>query len=635
MPNLIVCRDSKDYKVFLFSDVIKIGRDESNDVFLDSSEISRFHASIDVETGGRCILSDNGSTNGTWVGNEKIESRPLSHGATFRIVHYLFTFLDDAAVESVEQKVLPGQGSSLEEEYHPLDDTVLTIDRNTYAESRPYHGSENRLSSMLASVREIVAISDYQTLIQRALDTLLKTVGAKRGFLVLKNDDNELVYQETSGFGKADGKLKVNRNIITRVMEEGCAISSANSLKEGGQKDPRHSDQHAVICAPLITREEVLGCIYLDTPRHSGAFTPDDREILKIGAQEIAVAIENAGLHKKVQDKRTSLKSQLSMIEDIVIESDVMVTLYQDILVVAEINACVLVFGESGTGKDLMVRALHGFSKRSGELIALNCSAIPRDIFEGELFGSVKGAFTGATDKPGKLEQADGGTIFLDEIGDMALSLQPKLLRFLENKEVTRLGDARTRKVDVRVVAATNQDLNNMIKEKRFREDLYHRLNEIELKIPPLRERRDDIKPLFKHFLLKFSDENNWNSPNVSDKAKKMLEEYNWPGNVRELEHVAKRVSLRVLGKTIYPEDLLEASEELKNRSGAPDERHFVPLEEMEKNHIRVALDRAGWNITVASKLLGISRSTLYEKVRKYKLTSQKGFSAIRITDIS
>lgn len=317
-------------------------------------------------------------------------------------------------------------------------------------------------------------------------------------------------------------------------------------------------------------------------------------------------------------DKKNAMAERLKQL-GVVVKNDTMLSLYMDISELAAINVPVLITGEPGTGKERVAEVLHAFSNMSGDLIPLNCAAIPEGIFESELFGSIKGAYSNATDKPGKLELAQNGTVFLDEIGDMALSIQPKLLRFLEDKKVTRLGGTHTKKINVRVVAATNQDLETMITEKTFRDDLYQRLACIKLHVPPLRERKEDIFPLADFFLQTFSKEYNLNIQRLSDKAKKMMMAHNWPGNVRELRNVLLRAAVRSHKNLIEPTHLKAASDKIESKV-IPQSEDFSSLEDMEKNHIITALERTKGNKAMASKILGISRDTLYKKIQKYKI---------------
>jgi transcriptional regulator with PAS, ATPase and Fis domain len=312
------------------------------------------------------------------------------------------------------------------------------------------------------------------------------------------------------------------------------------------------------------------------------------------------------------------LKSQLTRM-GIIVEDDQMLALYKDIRTISRINVPVLILGEPGTGKEKVAQALHEFSGATGLFVAVNCSAVPEGIFESELFGSVKGAFSDAATKPGMLEQADSGTLFLDEIGDMNLACQPKLLRFLETRSISRLGETRIRKLNLRIVAATNQDLNDMIKAKTFRADLFQRLTCVRLRIPPLRERKQDILSLAEFFLNDYIRKYDLQPLKISRQAAQLMVSYSWPGNVRELANIMLNVCIRTRAGTIRPEHLRAASEELAAFRGDVDSG-FPSLDDIEKIHIQRALAQTGDNKSRASELLGISRDTLYKKIQKYKI---------------
>jgi DNA-binding NtrC family response regulator len=296
---------------------------------------------------------------------------------------------------------------------------------------------------------------------------------------------------------------------------------------------------------------------------------------------------------------------------------------------VSPTRSTVLLCGESGVGKDLIARAIHHHSPRASQpFVKINCTAIPENLMESELFGYEKGAFTGAAAaKPGKFEQADGGTVFLDEIGDVPPAIQVKLLRILQEREFERLGSNKTRQIDVRVVAATNVDLRRALEEGNFREDLYYRLNVFPITIPPLRERREDIPALVVLFLAKFAAEQGTPVKAIADGAMKKLMEYFWPGNVRELENVIERSLVLAAGSTLQPEDIRldhapsRAMKHEANSNGNGDA--FLPegvsLEQHEQSLIREALRRAGGNKSQAARLLGLTRNAL-----RYRL-SQMG----------
>ncbi len=284
---------------------------------------------------------------------------------------------------------------------------------------------------------------------------------------------------------------------------------------------------------------------------------------------------------------------------------------------VAPSSATVLIEGESGTGKELVARYIHAKSGRRGRFVAVNCAAIPESLLESELFGYEKGAFTGATQaKEGKFELADGGTIFLDEIGEMPLSLQAKLLRVLQEKEVDRLGGKAPKKVDVRVIAATNRNLQRLVEQGRFREDLYYRLAVVPIKLPPLRERKEEIVPLARYFLDKYARVYGREGLELSEDAQKELMSYHWPGNVRELENVIERAVILASGNTITAQDLfIEPRRERKE-----EQMSDFSVDELEKMLIKKALDEAGGDFKKASLILGVDEDILRFKAGRYGL---------------
>ncbi|QOX80057.1 sigma-54-dependent Fis family transcriptional regulator [Trichlorobacter lovleyi] len=307
--------------------------------------------------------------------------------------------------------------------------------------------------------------------------------------------------------------------------------------------------------------------------------------------------------------------------------SAAMEKVYQVVRKVADSDASVLLSGESGTGKELVARALHArSSRRSGPFVAVNCAAIPHDLLESELFGHLKGAFTGAIkDKQGKFQQADGGTIFLDEVGELPLELQPKLLRVLQERVVTPVGGNREQRLDIRVVAATNRDIEQAISEGRFREDLYYRLSVIPLHLPPLRQRREDIPLLLRHFCSKHGAD----EVHFDDAALVILQQYAWPGNVRELENLVERLLIMRSGVEITSADLPDKLKQPANGVAAhpgvinlPDEGY--PLEQLEREVVVEALERNRWNQTAAARFLQIPRHTLLYRMEKYQITPPK-----------
>lgn len=340
-------------------------------------------------------------------------------------------------------------------------------------------------------------------------------------------------------------------------------------------------------------------------------------------------ALDENRLRKEIVDLRSKIGAKHAF-KDIIGVSGPMIEIFEKVLKVAKSNSTVLLRGESGTGKELIAQAIHENSTRSDkELVEINCSSFPDTLLESELFGYEKGAFTGAyKTKKGRFEAAEGGTIFLDEIGDISPAVQVRLLRVLQEKTFSRLGSTKKQSVDVRVIAATNMNLENAIREGKFREDLYYRLNVIPIIIPPLRKRKGDILPLIDHFIKKFTLENNKKPMKLEPDTEKLLLNHQWPGNVRELENAIENAVVMGDKPVISIDDLPQYLNVKHQSAGQPlpvrlpeDELDYsIQLAMSEKQIIQKALDKADNNKTKAAELLGISLRTMRYKVKKYDL---------------
>ena len=335
-------------------------------------------------------------------------------------------------------------------------------------------------------------------------------------------------------------------------------------------------------------------------------------------------AMEERRLRAEVRALREELRTQYNF-SNILGKSKPMRDMFALITKVAGSRTTVLVQGKSGTGKELVAKAIHYNSpRRERPLVTVNCSAIPKELLESELFGHVKGAFTGAiANKRGLFEEADGGSLFLDEIGELSPELQVKLLRALQEREIRRVGDTRTVKVDVRLIAATNRDLVQAVKAGIFREDLYYRLNVIPIVLPDLKDRAEDIPLLIEHFLMKYAKEADPPIEGISKEAMRLLLEYDWPGNVRELENVIERAVILGHGPLVLPEDLPAhmRTHSLPVRRQTREASAPRPtLEELERDYIATILQETRWKRMQAAHILGIDRRTLYRKIRTYGL---------------
>jgi two-component system nitrogen regulation response regulator NtrX len=353
-----------------------------------------------------------------------------------------------------------------------------------------------------------------------------------------------------------------------------------------------------------------LGALdFIEKPFQPDRLLVSVRNVLKM----VDLTAENVRLAKEVKRSRIMVG-----------ESPPMKKLWEQIMKAAPSKGRVLIFGENGTGKELVAAAIHENSAlRRRPFVKLNCAAIPKDLIESELFGHEKGAFTGATTrKEGRFELADGGSLLLDEIGDMSLETQAKLLRVLEEREFERLGSKVTTKVDVRVIASTNKVLTEEIKKGNFRQDLYFRISVIPVLVPPLRERKEDIPLLVKHFSQLFCEENNKRCKQMSDGALKVLMSYHWPGNVRELKNLVERLVIMTDEDVIKEGDITPLLSEAKVVIG--DKPLSGLVEDFEKSLIRSELDRTGWNVSQAAQRLGIDRANLHRKMRRYEIHREK-----------
>jgi len=352
--------------------------------------------------------------------------------------------------------------------------------------------------------------------------------------------------------------------------------------------------------------------------------------------EELKGLVSKAIEHKRLREENLRLREAVSdrYIKNIVAISKAMKSVFTLINKVAPTSSTVLILGESGTGKELVARAIHYNSPRAeGPFVVVDCTALPRELMESELFGYMKGAFTGAvTNKKGLIEEAQGGTLFLDEIGELPLEVQGKLLRVLQTKELRPIGSQKPKYVDVRFIAATNRDLEALVREGRFREDLYWRLNIFPIKIPPLRQRKEDIPALVQHFIEKYSQELGGNRFKVTAEAMKILMNHNWPGNVRELENTIHRAMLLCSNGMITEKEIALAGphhvqntpqtyEELKK---AKKILKKLVEEEIERAFVLQALEKTGWNVTKAAALVGMQRTNFHALMRKYGIKKNR-----------
>ncbi|BBM83227.1 sigma-54-dependent Fis family transcriptional regulator [Candidatus Uabimicrobium amorphum] len=497
---------------------------------------------------------------------------------------------------------------------------------------------EKQLFYLQKNLNDINAGFELPTLLQSVLDHAIELTNAERGVLLL----NDLEIARNFAQEHIDGDLKISRKLARQVMDHGKAVLTDNA--QGDQRfSPYTSVQEhrlvSIICVPLKVRNKNLGAIYLDNRLVMANFEEDELAVLCAFAQQVSLAIENVFLHARMSQRaqqaeemnialRDQVKSQTAELTKqifpvgnywkICAESEEMQQVFAVIEKVKNSELPVLVCGESGTGKELIAQALHFMGNRKDcSFVSENCAAIPESIFESELFGYEAGAFTGAKKgKKGLFEESHGGTLFLDEIGELPIALQKKLLRTLAEKKIRRVGAHKSIEIDTRIVTATNRDLRQMIREGSFREDLFYRLNVVEIYLPPLRKRRGDIPILIEYFIREYCKTAKMSMRRVSQKVIDMMMSYEWPGNIRQLRNELHRMLTLCDGDLTI--DCL--SPEIQGRKSTTVTNLPELLREVERNEIEKAMKMCQNNKSKASQVLGISRFSLQRKLEKYQM---------------
>ena len=489
---------------------------------------------------------------------------------------------------------------------------------------------------------ELAKSPDVASVAQLALDGLAQATQTDAGAVMLlpneyegppKTDALEIISSRSSS---AHRYHRLPHTLAETVIREGEAVLARNILGDSniGSRDSQGEIRTtSVICAPIRGGGSILGLIHLYSIDPDRVPDPDDLEFTLAVADTVAVALENLKRREQLAENLTQvrtenvqLRERLGVQSQMIGKSSVVRQVADEIARAAASNATVLIRGESGVGKELVARGVHNSSPRRDHVfVALNCAALSAELLASELFGHERGAFTGATErKIGKFEAAHKGTIMLDEIGEMSPGLQAKFLRVLEGHPFERVGGSKPISVDVRVIAATNRDLEKAVVEGIFRRDLYFRLRVLEIVVPPLRKRPEDIPLLADFFLRKFNAETGRKITGFTDSAKEKLVTYLWPGNIRELKNVIERAVVLCRGQQIDEGDLLvtklaTAGDTAEIEAAAEE---FLPasLEDIERRYILATLSHTSWNKSRTANILGIERSTLDRKIRRYGL---------------
>ena len=593
-----------------------IGRDTGAGLCIADASVSRRHSRIEKKETG-FVITDLESLNGTFVNDVPVKSRLLDHGDRVRIGNAHFVFLThDGEPASKSSDV------TLDEAQVVSGSTVqIRFDDALYQMARDL-GALMKVSTAINSIRGL------DNLLERLLELLFEVVPAQRGAILLTNEgafETSHVFALDRARGK-DQAVKVSRTIVQQVLRDGVALLAGNGDEEKqlATESLISARTHSVMCVPLIMFDRKLGVLYLDSTLPRDKFNREHLQLVTAIASIAAVAIENARQFEWLETENERLLADVNIEHNMIGDGAAMQRIYHFISKVAPTDATVLIGGESGTGKELAARAIHRNSKRAQKpFMAVNCAALNDSLLETELFGHEKGSFTGAfAQKKGRLETADGGTVFLDEIGELTQQLQVKLLRVLQERQFERVGGTATIKVDLRLIAATNKNLEEAIESGQFRQDLYYRLNVVSLEMPPLRDRREDIMLLATYFADKYGAMCNRKLKGFTAEARACLTAYDWPGNVRELENTIERAI--VLGTTdmVLAEDLPEAMLEREGNVTNPATYHTA-VAQAKKQLILDAMDQTKSNYNDAAKLLGVHPNYLHRLVRNLNLRDQ------------
>ncbi len=612
---------------FLTEAEIRIGRDASNSLPISDLSLSRRHCTL-LREEGSYKLRDLESRNGTFVNGVVVSEKRLNHGDQISAGESVFRFLlkedsDAAGNEAVEFDDSLTQATA---EIRPQD--VLYLQPERILKELPATSRLARNLNALLKISGVVhSISELDQLRAQILQLIFEVVPAERGAILLNNKGGENFSSLFACPGPAKGgePVRVSRTITRQVMTQGVAILGADVPASGGLSEVESLvsfQVRSLLCVPLTVFQKVIGCIYLDTTSPGTRFDKDHLELVAGIASISALALENSRRVLWLEQENLRLAAEINLQHNMVGESTTMKEVYRFLSRVAPTESTVLVGGESGTGKELVARAIHRNSPRASRpFVTINCAAIPEGLLESELFGYERGAFTGAAgQKKGRLEMADGGVVFLDEIGELASALQVKLLRVLQEREFERLGGSRPISVDIRLIAATNKDLAAAVKARTFREDLYYRLNVVSLVVPALRERLEDIPVLAEYFVAKFASKCKVRAKKISPEAMAGLMNYDWPGNVRELENAIERALVLGVSDTIRPEDLPESVLEKDPTPGGQEAKYHMAVTQLKKHLILTALEETKGNYTEAARTLGVHANYLHRLVRNLNL---------------
>lgn len=641
MPYLIVKSGTLEgSRIDLTPPKVSFGRLDSCTINLQDQNISRTHAECDVFENGIVALVDLCSSNGTFVNGLPISRIFLMDGDEIRMGETILEYHDSDAAVSGELTKRPqfslmktnikrtmSSSSSMETFLMQPEEIDVDVLKETYLKLRT-------INKLLLSLSKCHKPDEAFNSIGEGI--ILSTPAERVSFFLLDRFSNEPLLEKTrlrkNLTEKDSAKNPVNNEALKELVKEPAPSMFYIDGDEDFDKNSEDSKELRKKCrclgAPILQNDKLIGFIIADIFCEDAAFSRNDLDLIAAIASHLSEITDRLSEVDTLRRKNYNLEKLVAGDLTIICRNKKMQKILDTINQVAQSNSSVLILGESGTGKELIAKAIHYYSNlRNKPIVCINCASLPESLLESELFGYERGAFTGAiTRKPGKFETADGGTIFLDEIGDIPLSAQAKLLRIIQEGEFERLGGTQTIRINVRIISATNKDLAEEIKAKRFREDLYYRINVVRIELPPLRERTEDIPVLAEYFLKTLKNTIPSRAQKFSDETLKIFMEYPWRGNIRELRNVIERALVYCKSEIIGPE-LLQA-EILHIQGNTPEiqgsntnyrainKEEDMSLSSVEKRHIRKVLTFVNGNKQKAAEILKISRTTLYEKMK-------------------
>jgi transcriptional regulator with GAF, ATPase, and Fis domain len=605
----------------LHKPITTVGRGLGNDVAIPNQThgLAETHAQV-LFDGRDFNLEEVDKLAEILINGKKKRRARLVHGdrLTLGDVELAFSMFDEP------QKVVRGDGAP------PMSDTQLLVTNQQLAGLRKLYEFSDKLMTM----------KEIDQLLEAMLDAVIEVTGAEKG-LILLNDDafaaraGKTEPSQVAVDAPGHPLIRTSRNIkreaipgpggaisdsiVRKVIETGRPVIVSDALNDSQFKTSESVlalRLSSVMCAPLVSQGHVQGVLYVGNDRVKGLFDKNQLDVLSIFAAQASLILQNAMLLNALREDKEKLVAELKdkRFGEIIGACPSMIEVFRKLQKVATTDISVLITGETGTGKELIAREIHRRSNRAnGPFVVINCGAIPENLIESELFGHVRGAFTGAVaSRAGKFQAANGGSLFLDEIGELPLNLQVKLLRALQERVVFRVGDSKAEKVDIRVVAATNRVLEDEIRTGRFREDLYYRLNVVNIYLPPLRERGEDVLIIAKALLSKHAEELGAHVQGFTPQALAAIKKSPWPGNIRQLENRIKKALVLCEKSLLGPDDLDLSSEA---------ESTILPLEkakeEFQRKYVLEVLERNNGNRTQTARDLGVDPRTIFRYLER------------------